>query len=223
MPHYLFSKSIIHDLVEKIDRHLLDMYSMKGKIILGDMRITRSRAKKRITGEAVCVPKHRKLKICKEIIELFYADAVDFKDMRMRTSGPEHLIHVDDYALIQEAFEYIKSKYMSTANLLDVAAGVGSRVYQLLEYCTAYFSFDSDERMVNEFNYGILPDIQSNYPHQQIKEMLHASIDEIDAGNFNCIFIHNFLCHLSDEDAVKFLIFIKGCLQYIPANNHTDD
>ena len=42
--------------------------------------------------------------------------------------------------------------------------------------------------------------------------MLHASIDEILAGNFNCIFIHNFLCHLSDEDIVNFIIFLKGCL-----------
>ena len=48
--------------------------------------------------------------------------------------------------------------------VLDVAAGVGVRVYQLLEYCKDYYSFDSDERMVNEFNHGILPEIQKNYP-----------------------------------------------------------
>ena len=49
--------------------------------------------------------------------------------------------------------------------ILDVAAGVGTRVYQLLEYCNAYYSFDSDERMVNEFNHCILPEIKRNYPH----------------------------------------------------------
>ena len=55
--------------------------------------------------------------------------------MQMRTSGPQTLIHNEDYDLIQEGFEYMKSHKMSTANLLDVAAGVGTRVYQLLEYC----------------------------------------------------------------------------------------
>ena len=42
------------------------------------------------------------------IVRLFYEDAEDFKDMRYRTSGPEDLIHFEDYDLIKEALDFIK-------------------------------------------------------------------------------------------------------------------
>ena len=89
MGHYLFSKSIVNELLDKVDRHIVELWNIKTKLILGDMRITRSRAKKRIQGEPICVPKNMILHICEEIVKLFYGDALDFKDMRLRTSGPE--------------------------------------------------------------------------------------------------------------------------------------
>ena len=67
--HYLFSKRIVNDIIEKMDRQIMDMYSMKAKIVLGDMKITRSRAKKRVTGEPRCVSDNAKLLICVEMVE----------------------------------------------------------------------------------------------------------------------------------------------------------
>ena len=63
---------------------------------------------KRIQGAPICVSKNAKLIISQMIVRLFYEDAEDFKDMRYRTSGPEDLIHFEDYDLIKEALDFIK-------------------------------------------------------------------------------------------------------------------
>ena len=88
--------------------------------------------------------------------------------------------------------------------MLDVGAGLGLRTYQLMPFCSSYYSFDADPRMVNVFNAGLL-EKRKRFPSVDIQPMFEAMVQEVEASGFDQIFINDVASHFGDDLLVQLL------------------
>ena len=90
------------------------------------------------------------------------------EQLKEKTIGDEALRHGVDQDLMHKLYHYLKASGMGVGGaLLEVGAGLGLRTYQLMPFCSSYFSFDADPRMVDIFNTGLL-DRRKRYPEVDI-------------------------------------------------------
>ena len=102
-------------------------------------------------------------------------------------------------------YNYLKDSGIGVGGaMLDVGAGLGLRTYQLMPFCSSYYSFDADPRMVDVFNAGLL-DRRKRCPSVDIRPMFVALAQEVEASGFDSIFMSDVASHFGDDLLVQLL------------------
>ena len=159
----------------------------------------------------------RKLKPCKKAIKNFYNNATSAKEALRRTVGHKELVESTDKELIDRGSAYMISINMILGGAtLDVGAGIGSRMHHLARISDEIHSFDADKKMVDFYNTFRIQELMKEHPLVLFAEMINAKLEEVEARNFDTIFINDLLCHLSDEEVVEQLKRICSWLSKRP-------